>query len=113
MTTPVPGRRRMAVRTGALLVAAIAATATALVHSASAAPKAASGASVYSVAPYVDMSNGQEPVLDTAITGHGLKAYTAAFVIGVGCNQEWGDTLGTISYEIVTGIGSRVPRSYP
>ena len=26
--------------------------------------------------------------------------------------QEWGDTLGTISYEIVTGIGSRVPRSY-
>jgi alanine racemase len=27
--------------------------------------------------------------------------------------QEWGDTLGTISYEIVTGIGSRVPRSYP
>jgi alanine racemase len=27
--------------------------------------------------------------------------------------QEWGDTLGTISYEIVTGIGGRVPRSYP
>ncbi len=27
--------------------------------------------------------------------------------------QEWADTLGTISYEIVTGIGSRVPRSYP
>jgi alanine racemase len=27
--------------------------------------------------------------------------------------QEWGDTLGTISYEIVTGIGARVPRSYP
>ncbi len=26
--------------------------------------------------------------------------------------QEWGDTLGTISYEIVTGIGARVPRSY-
>jgi alanine racemase len=26
--------------------------------------------------------------------------------------QEWGETLGTISYEIVTGIGSRVPRSY-
>jgi alanine racemase len=26
--------------------------------------------------------------------------------------QEWGDTLGTISYEIVTGIGGRVPRSY-
>ncbi|HMD93547.1 MAG TPA: alanine racemase [Trebonia sp.] len=27
--------------------------------------------------------------------------------------QEWGDTLGTISYEIATGIGARVPRSYP
>ncbi len=26
--------------------------------------------------------------------------------------QEWGDTLGTISYEIATGIGARVPRSY-
>lgn len=26
--------------------------------------------------------------------------------------QEWGDTLGTISYEIATGIGARVPRCY-
>jgi alanine racemase len=26
--------------------------------------------------------------------------------------QEWGERLGTISYEIVTGIGSRVPRTY-
>jgi alanine racemase len=26
--------------------------------------------------------------------------------------QEWGESLGTISYEIVTGIGGRVPRSY-
>ena len=26
--------------------------------------------------------------------------------------QEWGETFGTISYEIVTGIGARVPRSY-
>jgi alanine racemase len=25
--------------------------------------------------------------------------------------QEWGEALGTISYEIVTGIGARVPRS--
>ena len=102
MTTPAPGRRRMAVRSGALLVAAIAATATALAHSASAGPAApaAAGSSVFSVAPYVDMSNGQEPVLDTAITGHGLKAYTAAFVIGTGCTQEWGDTLpvGNDSY---------------
>ena len=27
--------------------------------------------------------------------------------------QEWSEALGTISYEIVTGIGPRVPRSYP
>jgi alanine racemase len=26
--------------------------------------------------------------------------------------QQWGEELGTISYEIVTGIGSRVPRSH-
>jgi alanine racemase len=26
--------------------------------------------------------------------------------------QEWGEALGTISYEVVTGIGPRVPRSY-
>jgi alanine racemase len=26
--------------------------------------------------------------------------------------QEWGEALGTISYEIATGIGSRVPRTY-
>ncbi|MER6270905.1 carbohydrate binding domain-containing protein [Streptomyces sp900105755] len=60
----------------------------------------AAGSSVYSVAPYVDMSNGQEGLLDTAITGHGLKAYTAAFVLGEGCNQIWGDTLpiGNDSY---------------
>ncbi|MYS22152.1 Carbohydrate binding domain-containing protein [Streptomyces sp. DvalAA-14] len=53
----------------------------------------AATSSVYSVAPYVDMSNGQEGLLDTAITGHHLKAYTAAFVLGEGCTQIWGDTL--------------------
>jgi alanine racemase len=26
--------------------------------------------------------------------------------------QEWGEMLGTISYEIVTGLGARLPRSY-
>lgn len=26
--------------------------------------------------------------------------------------QEWGEALGTISYEIVTGVGGRVPRSH-
>ncbi|MER6068606.1 carbohydrate binding domain-containing protein [Streptomyces sp. NPDC001817] len=61
---------------------------------------AAAASSVYSVAPYVDMSNSQEGLLDTAVTGHRLKAYTAAFVLGEGCNQIWGDTLpiGNDSY---------------
>ncbi|MBV9208237.1 MAG: alanine racemase [Actinobacteria bacterium] len=27
--------------------------------------------------------------------------------------QEWGEALGTISYDIATGIGARVPRKYP
>src|SRR5487761_884390 len=27
--------------------------------------------------------------------------------------QEWGEALGTISYEVVTGIGNRVVRTYP
>ncbi|SEN15323.1 chitinase [Actinacidiphila rubida] len=53
----------------------------------------AAATSAYAVAPYVDMSNSQEGMLDTALTGHGLKAYTAAFVLGSGCNQIWGDTL--------------------
>ncbi|MEV5957119.1 carbohydrate binding domain-containing protein [Streptomyces sp. NPDC051987] len=60
----------------------------------------AAASSVYSVAPYVDMSNSQEGLLDTAVTGHRLKAYTAAFVLGEGCTQIWGDTLpiGNDSY---------------
>jgi hypothetical protein len=64
------------------------------------APTSSAATSVYSVAPYVDMSNGQEGMLDTAVTGHHLKAYTAAFVLGEGCNQIWGDTLpiGADSY---------------
>jgi alanine racemase len=27
--------------------------------------------------------------------------------------QEWGEAIGTISYDIATGVGARVPRSYP
>jgi alanine racemase len=27
--------------------------------------------------------------------------------------QEWGEVLGTISYDLVTGVGARVPRTYP
>ncbi|MBR7833548.1 ricin-type beta-trefoil lectin domain protein [Actinospica durhamensis] len=45
------------------------------------------------VAPYVDMSNSQESVLNTVISSDKLQAYTAAFAIGEGCSDIWGDTL--------------------
>lgn len=48
--------------------------------------------SVGKVAPYVDMSNNEEPMLNSAANA-GLKAYTAAFVISSGCSPIWGDTL--------------------
>jgi hypothetical protein len=53
-------------------------------------PQAVAAAS--SVAPYVDMGESDESMLDTAITSDGLRSYTAAFIIGEGCTQEWGDT---------------------
>jgi hypothetical protein len=50
------------------------------------------GGSVGKVAPYVDMSNDQEPMLDSAAKA-GMKTYSAAFVISAGCAPIWGDTL--------------------
>ncbi|HEX4788970.1 MAG TPA: carbohydrate binding domain-containing protein [Actinospica sp.] len=52
----------------------------------------APGGSVGKVAPYADMSNNQEPMLNKAAQA-GLKTYTAAFVISSGCSPIWGDTL--------------------
>jgi chitinase len=54
----------------------------------------ASAATVYSVAPYVDLSANSAGMLDTAIAQGGVNSYTAAFVIGSGCTPIWGDTLG-------------------
>jgi hypothetical protein len=54
------------------------------------------------VAPYVDMTNNQEPMLNEAATQAGLKAFSAAFVIGSGCTPIWGDTLPVTSDPIVT-----------
>ncbi|MCQ4079564.1 chitinase [Streptomyces sp. RB6PN25] len=72
--------------------AGLAAAAIAVVAAATATttPAAAAGAGTF--APYTDMSNSQESQLDTAITQHGVKTFTAGFVIGSGCNQIWGDT---------------------
>lgn len=52
----------------------------------------AAAAANFAVAPYVDMTGSTESLLNTAITSHGLKAYTAAFIIGEGCTNIWGDT---------------------
>lgn len=74
------------------IAASVALAAVAAGGTASAAPRAAAaGSTVFS--PYTDMSNGQEGLLDTAITQHGVKSFTAAFAIGSGCNDIWGDTL--------------------
>jgi chitinase len=54
----------------------------------------ASAATVYAVAPYVDLSAASADMLDTAIAQGGVNSYTAAFVIGSGCTPIWGDTLG-------------------
>src|SRR3954463_4555558 len=54
----------------------------------------ADAATVYSVAPYVDLSAGSADMLDRAIASGGVNSYTAAFIIGSGCTPIWGDTLG-------------------
>ncbi|MBP0456725.1 chitinase [Streptomyces montanisoli] len=82
--------RRIRHATAGLATAALAASA-ALASGGTASAAPAAGATTF--APYTDMSNGQEGLLDTAITQHGVKTFTAAFVIGSGCNAIWGDTL--------------------
>jgi hypothetical protein len=66
-----------------------------------------SGSGSYAVAPYADMTNNQEPMLNQAATQAGLKAFSAAFVIASGCTPIWGDTLPvtndpTVTSEITT-----------
>jgi Fibronectin type III domain/Carbohydrate binding domain/Glycosyl hydrolases family 18 len=61
------------------------------------------GGGSFAVAPYVDMTNNQEPMLDQAATQAGLKSFTAAFVIGSGCTPIWGDTLPVTNDPTVTG----------
>jgi chitinase len=52
----------------------------------------ASAATAFGVAPYVDMSNNAESMLDSAIKSAGVRYYTAAFIIGSGCTPIWGDS---------------------
>src|SRR5216684_280878 len=89
------GGPRLIAAGSSVLLAASGLTLTAVV---SAAP---ASASVGQVAPYVDMSNSQESVLNTAISSHGLRSFTAAFTIGQGCNDIWGDTLPVGAYQTI------------
>ncbi|MEU3712033.1 chitinase [Streptomyces catenulae] len=77
---------------GALSVVGITAAAASPAHPQTVGPAAQLNAAG-EFAPYVDMSNSGEGLLDTAITDHGVKTYTAAFTIGAGCDNIWGDTL--------------------
>jgi Cellulose binding domain len=60
------------------------------------------GGGGFAVAPYADMTNSEEGMLDTAAQS-GLKAFTAAFVTGSGCTPVWGDTLPVTGDPTVTG----------
>src|SRR3954467_10716109 len=67
----------------------------------------ASAATVYSVAPYVDLSAGSADMLHPPIASGGVNSYTAAFVIGSGCTPIWGDTLGIDN----STVNPRIPRA--
>src|SRR3954469_6589806 len=82
-------RKRKVILGGTLATMVTAAGLTALVST-----QSADAATVYSVAPYVDLSAGSADMLDRAIASGGVNSYTAAFVIGSGCTPIWGDTLG-------------------
>ena len=86
-TLHLRGGPRLVAAGSSVLLAASGLMLTAIV---SAAP---ASASVGQVAPYVDMSNSQEGVLNTVISSDGLRSFTAAFTIGEGCSDIWGDTL--------------------
>src|SRR5262249_5967003 len=95
--------RRRKVIIGATLATLLAGTGAAWVVRSG----AASGASAFGVAPYVDLSANSAGMLDTAITRGGLKSYTAAFIIGSGCTPIWGDTLD-INH---SGANARIARA--
>lgn len=89
---PIRTRLRLSSRTTRVAAGLLAALSAVTFTSMTAGP-ASAAIGGYAFAPYTDMSNSQQSLLDTAITQHGVKAFTAAFVIGSGCSQIWGDTL--------------------
>src|SRR5690349_17414351 len=91
--------RMVALWSAAVLAAGVGAVAIAT--------NSASAATGFGVAPYVDLSANSSGMLDSAITQAGLKAYTAAFIIGSGCTPIWGDTLGIND----SGANARIARA--
>jgi hypothetical protein len=63
-------------------------TATALSAGFGTGPAAAAG-NVPEIAPYFETTGAHTGNLNSAITGHGLKSFTAAFVLGSTCTPTW------------------------
>jgi chitinase len=55
------------------------------------APSASATSQVPEIAPYLETSGTHTGNLQTAITHHGLRSFTAAFVLGNGCTPTWDD----------------------
>jgi hypothetical protein len=89
-------------RAGRLAALGVAALVPLGVVTAMATTNTAVAATGFGVAPYVDMTNNQEPMLNSAVASGGLKAFTAAFVISSGCTPIWGDTLPVTNDPTVT-----------
>ncbi len=79
------------------------ASVSATTSAASSPPPPPPPSATFAVAPYVDLTNNQEPILNSAASSAGLKAFTTAFVIGSGCTPIWGDTLPVTNDPTVTG----------
>jgi hypothetical protein len=94
---------RLFTKKGRLAAAAVALLAPLGLVTVMAANTPAAAATGFGVAPYVDMTNNQEPILSSAISAGGLKAFTAAFVIASGCTPIWGDTLPVTNDPTVSG----------
>jgi chitinase len=97
----MPSKGTLAATAAVLLVPLGVLTVTAATGTA--APMVTPAATGFGVAPYVDLTNNQEPMLNAAISSGGLKAFTAAFVIGSGCTPIWGDTLPVTNDPTVSG----------
>lgn len=66
-----------------------------------AAPSASAATSALEIAPYFETTGPHSANLNTAVTKHGLKSFTAAFVLGKGCTPTWDD------YSTITSTDAR------